>query len=78
MAGQKNDVDVYIIISYCEREVLDNIKYKQREAERMKQNLLELTRDCVKGEIRATSRITSGYEPKKEMILPKWSEFENG
>lgn len=74
--GQKHDVDVYIIISYCEKVVLDNIRYKQNETEKMKQGLLELTRDSVKGEITATSRITSGYNPQKNMILPKWSEFE--
>ena len=75
--GQKQDVDVYIIISYCEGAVLDNIQRKQDEAEKMKQNLIELTRDITKRELTATSRITSDYQPHITMILPEWSEFAN-
>lgn len=75
--GQKNDVDVYVIISYCEGAVISNIQRKQDEAERMKQNLVELTRDLTKRELTATSRITSDYKPKIKMILPKWEEFKN-
>lgn len=75
--GQKDDVDVYIIISYCEGAVIDNIQHKQEEAEKMKQNLIELTKDITKRELTATSRITSDYQPHITMILPKWSEFKN-
>lgn len=75
--GQTNDVDVYVIISYCEGAVLDNVQRKQDEAEKMKQNLIELTRDITKRELTATTRITSEYQPHITMILPKWSEFKN-
>lgn len=75
--GQKYDVDVYIIISYCEGAVIDNIQRKQEESEKMKQNLIELTKDITKRELTATSRITSNYQPHITMILPKWSEFKN-
>ena len=75
--GQTEDVDVYVIISYCEGAVLDNVQRKQDEAEKMKQNLIELTKDLTKRELTATSRITSEYQPCITMILPKWSEFKN-
>lgn len=75
--GQTNDVDVYVIISYCEGAVLDNVQRKQDEAEKMKQNLIELTKDITKRELTATTRITSEYQPHITMILPKWSEFKN-
>lgn len=74
--GQTHDVDVYIIISYCEGAVLDNIQRKQDEAEKMKANLIDLTKDITKRELTATSRITSEYQPSITMILPKWSEFQ--
>lgn len=75
--GQTKDVDVYVIISYCEGAVLDNVQRKQDEADKMKQNLIELTKDLTKRELTATSRITSEYQPSITMILPKWSEFKN-
>lgn len=75
--GQKTDVDVYIIISYSEGAVLDNIQRKQREAEKMKENLIELTKDITKRELTATSRITSEYQPHIKMTLPKWEELKN-
>lgn len=75
--GQKSDVDVYIIISYFEGAVLDNIQRKQDEADKMKQNLIELTKDITKRELTATSRITSEYQPTIKMTLPKWEEFLN-
>ena len=75
--GQTEDVDVYVIISYCEGAVLDNVQRKQDEADKMKQNLIELTKDLTKRELTATSRITSEYQPGITMILPKWSEFKN-
>jgi hypothetical protein len=75
--GQTEDVDVYVIISYCEGAVLDNVQRKQGEADKMKQNLIELTKDLTKRELTATSRITSEYQPSITMILPKWSEFKN-
>jgi hypothetical protein len=75
--GQTKDVDAYVIISYCEGAILDNVQRKQDEAERLKQNLIELTKDITKRELTATTRITSEYQPHITMILPKWSEFKN-
>lgn len=75
--GQTENVDVYVIISYCEGAVLDNVQRKQEEAEKMKQNLIELTKDITRRELTATTRITSEYQPHITMILPKWSEFNN-
>ena len=66
-----------MIISYCEGAVLDNVQRKQDEAEKMKQNLIELTKDITKRELTATTRITSEYQPHITMILPKWEEFKN-
>jgi len=75
--GQAHDVDVYIILSYCEGAVLNNIQRKHNEAEQLKQNLIELTKGITRRELKATSRIVSNYEPKIKMLLPKWEEFQN-
>lgn len=43
--GQKNPVNVYIVLSDHEQEILANVQRKEREAQRMSQNLI----DHVKG-----------------------------
>lgn len=75
--GQTSDVDVYIIISAREGAVKENIERKQAENERMKQHLIELTKDITRRELTATCRITATYDAATEMILPKWEEFRS-
>lgn len=75
--GQASDVDVYIIISAREGAVKDNIERKQAENERMKQHLIELTKDITKRELTATCRITTTYAAETKMILPEWEEFRS-
>lgn len=76
--GQKNDVEVYIIISSCEGAVKENIERKQTENERMKTHLIELTRDITKRELTAQCRVTTEYNASLEMRLPCWEEFKIG
>lgn len=75
--GQTSDVDVYIIISAREGAVKENIERKQAENERMKQHLIELTKDITKRELTATCRITTTYAAETKMILPEWEEFKS-
>lgn len=75
--GQTSDVDVYIIISAREGAVKENIERKQSENERMKQHLIELTKDITKRELTATCRITATYDAATEMKLPEWEEFRS-
>jgi hypothetical protein len=75
--GQASDVDVYIIISAREGAVKENIERKQAENERMKQHLIELTKDITKRELTATCRITTTYAAETKMILPEWEEFKS-
>lgn len=76
--GQKNDVDVYIIISAREGTVKENIERKQADNERMKSHLIELTRDITKRELTAQYRISTVYSAALEMQLPSWEEFKVG
>ena len=75
--GQKSDVDVYIIISAKEGAVKENIERKEAENAAMKRNLIELTKDITKRELKATCRISAEYKPAIKMCLPDWEEFKN-
>lgn len=71
--GQKEPVDVYIIISQREINILENIQRKEKLMEEMQRNMTELMKEVTLSEIHQTTRITTDYTPDKEMRLPKWA-----
>lgn len=70
--GQTQEVNVYIIISQREMSVLDNIKKKQIQHERMSQEMIERTSDILKNEIHSTMRITEDYIASEIVKIPSW------
>jgi hypothetical protein len=70
--GQNKPVNVHIIISEAEMNVLDNIKRKQADMDTMQSNMVALMRDVTMSEIKRTTRITTDYKPKKKMEIPAW------
>ena len=74
--GQEYPVDVYIVISAREGCVRENIERKQTDFLRMQSEMTELTKEITKKELRSTCRISTPYEPKITMRLPKWKEFK--
>lgn len=76
--GQSESVNVYIIISAKEGPVKANIERKQADNEKMKEQLIELTKDITKRDLKSTCRISTPYNPSCLMELPKWEEFFNG
>ena len=70
--GQMHEVDVYIIISQREVSVLDNIKKKQVQHDRMSQEMIERTSDILKHEIHSTMRITEDYTASQIVKIPNW------
>lgn len=76
--GQLHDVNGYIIISAKEGAVKANIERKQSENEKFKRVLVELTKDITKRELKSTCRISTPYEPSRQIELPRWEEFFNG
>lgn len=74
--GQEKPVNVYIIISSKEGCVKENIERKQKDFIKMQSEMTELTKEITKKELRSTCRISTPYEPKIEMKLPKWEEFK--
>lgn len=76
--GQSEQVNVYIIISSKEGCVKENIERKQKDFEKMQQEMTELTKEITKKELRSTCRISTPYEPQIHLTLPMWDEFKKG
>lgn len=70
--GQNEPVNVHIIISEAEMNILDNIKRKQSDMDKMQNKMVSLMRDVTMSEIKHTTRITTDYKPKKKMEVPAW------
>lgn len=74
--GQEKPVDVYIVISAKEGCVKENINRKQADCDRMRIAMVNQTKEITKRELQSTCRLSAPYEPKTEMSLPNWEEFE--
>jgi hypothetical protein len=70
--GQDHEVNVYIAISEAELNVLDNIKRKQAQMDKMQDNMISLMHDVTMSEIKHTTRITDTYDPEERMVIPEW------
>ena len=73
--GQKEQVNVYIIISAKEGCVKENIERKQSDFLKMQSEMTELTKEITKKELKSTCRISTPYNPSVDMTLPEWEEF---
>lgn len=67
--GQNHAVNVHIILSETEMNVLDNIKQKQAQMDELQEHMVALMRDVTMSEIKHTTRITTDYKPNKEFRL---------
>ena len=70
--GQKSPVDVHIITHELEGAVLNNIKRKDANAQRMAQNMIKHMADISSQEIRATVQEKTEYQPTKKIEVPQW------
>lgn len=70
--GQEKPVDVYIIISDAEGAVKENIQRKQRDAERMTDELIGFTREFLKSDLKQTKRDVDEYYAFEQMEVPEW------
>ena len=68
--GQEHEVNVYIILSEKEVSILENIKRKQAQMDEMQKRMTALMRDVTLSEIKHTTRITTSYEPTKDIEMP--------
>lgn len=70
--GQEKPVDVYIIISDAEGAVKENIQRKQRDAERMTDELIAFTREFLQSDMKQTRRDVDEYYAFEQMEVPAW------
>lgn len=70
--GQEKPVDVYIILSEREMNVLDNITRKQQQMDEMQKRMTALMKEVTLSEIKHTTRITTDYRPEEAMEVPRW------
>lgn len=73
--GQENEVNVYIIISSKEGAVLENIKRKELDSNKMRDEMRNFITDSVKDELKLIESVNRDYHPNTNMILPRWEEF---
>jgi hypothetical protein len=70
--GQKNPVDVHIVLSEAERSVLRNIQRKEAEAEKMAIGMAQAMGEIQRANVRGIVRETESYQPAVPMIVPAW------
>lgn len=68
--GQESEVNVYIILSERETNILENIKRKQAQMDEMQRNMTALMKDVTLSEIKHTTRITTTYKPTEDFVMP--------
>lgn len=75
--GQKEQVNVYIITSELEQNVLKNIKRKQKDFEKMQNSMVEFTKKYVRDNLEVSFKeLDKSYQPKVEMKVPEWVREE--
>lgn len=75
--GQKQPVDIYIILSERELNVLDNINKKQAQMDEMQKQMTALMKEVTISEIRHTTRITTEYKKIDNIVIPEWLKGKN-
>ena len=70
--GQEKEVNVHIVISEKEMNVLENIKRKERQEQEASDNMIRLMKETTLSEIRNTARNIEIYEPVEKIMIPDW------
>ncbi len=76
--GQKNTVNVDLVISEAEGAVKANIERKQRDAQRMTRELIKHTQKILQADIRQTTRMIQSYCADMPMAVPEWLRRKAG
>lgn len=73
--GQNQEVNVHIVISEKEMNVLNNIKRKQADHERMSKEMVKIMSESAISELHHYERKQTNYLPVQEMQVPEWLPF---
>lgn len=72
--GQKDPVDVHVVVSDADGAVKSNLERKQANAQKMTREMVKYTKEILRADVRGTMRQQDNYTPTKDMILPPWLE----
>ena len=70
--GQTNEVHIHIITSDTESAVLSNIQRKERDAQRMADEMVSHMQVHNTEAVHGTRRRVDSYNANKVMIIPNW------
>jgi len=70
--GQKKPVDVYIITSNMEQNVVKNIERKENDALKLINEMVLRTKETISKNLREMVYERTDYKPKIEMKIPEW------
>lgn len=70
--GQKSEVDVYVITSEAEANILNNIKTKQARHDLMSAEMLKVINEVTKERLYNMKFEHSHYLPQEEFRVPAW------
>lgn len=70
--GQEKEVNVHIVISEKEMNVLENIKRKEKQEQEASENMIKLMKETTLAEIKNTTRNIEIYEPVEKIMIPDW------
>lgn len=74
--GQTEQVNVHFIAASTEGAVMDNLKRKENEADRMAAMMVAHMGDLSRDAIRGARLITDSYNPMLDMQVPEWLTSE--
>lgn len=70
--GQQNPVDVHVVVAENEREVLQNFRRKERDAETLAAETERLIGPAMRAAVGGTERKWNPYQPAKPLVVPGW------
>jgi hypothetical protein len=70
--GQRHPVDVRIVVSEVEGEIANNVKAKEREAERTAREVIAVMREVQMEAVRGVSPSRYEHQAQVEMEVPLW------
>lgn len=74
--GQRRPVEVHVLSSEQERAVLDNLRRKEADAERLTAEMVAHMAPVTRASLGVTERQETPYEPRSEMRIPDWLRTE--
>lgn len=71
--GQDRPVDAHVIIASTEGRVVENLKRKERDAQKLMREMVAAMADISKGElVTAVKQLRDDYDPQIDMEVPQW------